>query len=150
EKMAMAAGRLHTDVGFQAVVSQDLGQLEALRALAPVSFELFTADVPRRYLFDTQDAVTEVLSKLAALDTVIGMSPGDQSILIGSGQRQQAGDIAAFLDSRPPLAEAGGIARAALSAAVTGARVHVRQINSALGVKTWRRLRDMADLTVET
>ena len=56
----------------------------------------------------------------------------------------------AFLASRPPLAEAGGIARAVLAAAETGARVHVRQINSALGVATWRRLRDMADVSVET
>src|ERR1700759_845088 len=39
EKMAMAAGKLHADVGFQAVVSQDLSWLDDLRALAPVSFE---------------------------------------------------------------------------------------------------------------
>ena len=48
------------------------------------------------------------------------------------------------------MAEAGGIARAVLAAAQTGARIHVRQINSALGVTTWRRLRDMADASVET
>jgi dihydroorotase len=87
---------------------------------------------------------------LAGKETVIGMSPGDQSILLSSGEGGQRGDIAAFLDSRPPLAEAGGIARAILSAAAASARVHVRQVNSALGVETWRRMRDMADLTVET
>ncbi|MET1025678.1 MAG: dihydroorotase family protein [Dongiaceae bacterium] len=148
-KMAMACGRIHTDVGFQAVVSHDLGRLDDLSALAPVSFELFTADVPNGYLFDTQNLVTRVLSKLAMKGTVVGVSPGDQSILIGSGNRRR-GDIAAFLDSRTPLAEASGIARAALSAAVTGGRVHVRQINSALGIKTWGKMRDMGDLTVET
>jgi dihydroorotase len=37
-----------------------------------------------------------------------------------------------------------------LAAASTGARIHVRQINSELGVEVWGRLRDMADASVET
>jgi dihydroorotase len=48
------------------------------------------------------------------------------------------------------LAEANGIARAVLAAASTRTRIHVRQVNSALGIETWRRLRDLADATVET
>ncbi|KAA0691369.1 dihydroorotase [Neorhizobium sp. P12A] len=150
EKMAMAKERIHVDVGFQVVLSQDLSLLEGLLALHPVSLELFTADVPAAFRFDTMDAVAGMLRRLAGRDTLIGISPGDQSILDGSGQRDRAGDIAAFLVSRSPLAEAGGVARAVLAAAETGARIHVRQVNSALGVSAWRRLRDMADATVET
>jgi len=43
DKMATATGRLHVDVGFQAVVSRDLSRIAGLLALAPVSFELFTS-----------------------------------------------------------------------------------------------------------
>ena len=45
DKMAMTDGRIHVDVGFQAVVSSDLSHVSGLLDLAPVSFELFTADV---------------------------------------------------------------------------------------------------------
>lgn len=150
EKMEMARERIHVDVGFQAVLSRDLTSLEGLLTLRPVSLELFTADVPEAFRFDTTDAVAEVLKRLVGRGTMIGISPGDQSILEGSGQRNRAGDIAAFLASRPPLAEAGGMARAVLAAAEIGAPIHIRQINSAIGVSAWRRLRDMADATVET
>lgn len=150
DKMAMAAGRIHVDVGLQSVVSRDLSRIPALIDLAPVSFELFTADVPDDFLFATPDAVAEALKVFAGSDTLIGISPGDQSILIGSAARDHSGTIAAFQASRPPLAEANGIARALIAAASAETRIHVRQINSELGVETWSRLRGMADASVET
>jgi len=150
DKMAMARGRIHVDVGFQAVLARDVSLAEKLLSLRPVSLELFTADVPETFRFQTMDDVANTMRRLAGCDTVIGISPGDQSILEGSAISHPAGDIAAFLDSRPPLAEAGGVARAILAAAETGSCIHVRQINSVLGISTWRRLRELADATVET
>ena len=150
DKMALAQGRLHVDVGLQAVMRRDFSGLDDLLALRPVSLELFTADVPNSFLFEGLDAVTEALKRVDADGVMIGISPGDQSILTGSAARDRAGDIAAFLASRPPLAEANGIARAILAAAEAGARIHVRQVNSAAGIDVWRRLRDLADATVET
>ncbi len=149
-KMEMARERVHVNVGFQAVISRDIDQLSGLLDLRPVSLELFTADVPQAFLFESMDAVSQIVRRLAGSDTLIGVSPGDQSILAGSDLRNRAGDITAFLKSRPPLAEASGVARAILGAAGTNARIHVRQVNSALGISAWRRLRDMADATVET
>ncbi|ANT50305.1 dihydroorotase [Mesorhizobium amorphae] len=150
DKMAMADGRIHVDVGLQAVISRDLSLIPGLLDLAPVSFELFTADVPEDFLFPTFDAVAGALRSFAGADTLIGISPGDQSMLTSSIERNLGGTIAAFLDSRPPQAEAGGIRRAVLAAARTGTRIHVRQINSELGVEAWSRLRDRADTSVET
>jgi len=149
QKMSLAESRLNVDVGFQAVISDKLDRLDALGALAPVSLELFTADVPRQFLFPTMDDVLSALRAAAELGTTIGISPGDQSLLAGA-TNGDAGDIADFLKSRPPLAEANGVARAVLAAATTGARAHVRQINSAFGVETWRRMHDLADASVET
>ena len=150
DKMALAEGRIHVDVGLQAVVSRDLSLIPHLLHLAPVSFELFTADVPDAFLFATLDAIAEALKAFAGIETLIGISPGDQSILAGSMARDRSGTIAAFQHSRPPLAEANGIARALVAAASTEARIHVRQVNSELGVETWRRLRGIADASVET
>src|SRR4051794_815065 len=96
DKMAMAVGRIHVDVGFQAVVSRDLDRIRPLAELAPVSFELFTADAPDEFLFSTMDAVATALRRFAGINTLVGISPGDQSILLGSAQRQRAGDVAAF------------------------------------------------------
>ncbi|MBZ9683472.1 MULTISPECIES: dihydroorotase [unclassified Mesorhizobium] len=150
DKMAMTEARIHVDVGLQTVISRDLSLIPGLLDLAPVSFELFTADVPDDFLFATPDAVAEALKAFAGADTLIGISPGDQSILTGSTGRDRSGTIAAFQASRPPLAEANGIARALIAAASAETRIHVRQINSELGVETWSWLRGMADASVET
>src|ERR1700692_1036738 len=147
DKMRLAAGRLHVDVGFQAALRHDLADLESIRALNPVSFEVFTADVPAAFLHETQSDLVRALKALAPLGILACVSPGDQSTLNAA---MGDGSVAAFLASRPPLAEASGIARAVLAAADTGARVHVRQTNSALGIDTWRRLRDLADVSIET
>jgi dihydroorotase len=147
DKMRLAAGRLHVDVGFQAALRHDLADLESIRALNPVSFEVFTADVPAAFLHETQSDLVRALKALAPLGILACVSPGDQSILNAA---MGDGSVAAFLASRPPLAEASGIARAVLAAADTGARVHVRQTNSALGIDTWRRLRDLAEVSIET
>ncbi|MEP7457368.1 dihydroorotase family protein [Phyllobacterium sp. SB3] len=150
DKMELARGRVNVDVGFQGVISRDIDAIEEMLKLRPVSLELFTADVPDAYLFDTLDSVQQTLKRFGFENTVIGVSPGDQTILLGSEARDRAGDIQAFLSSRPPLAEASGIARAVLAAAQSSAPVHVRQINSVLGLDVWRRMKDMADATVET
>lgn len=150
DKMRLASGRIHVDVGFQAVLRAELGGVDALAALGPVSLELFTADVPDAFLFPSTDALSQALRRVRDTGITVGVSPGDQSILSGATARDCSGTVEAFLASRPPLAEAQGVARAMLAAADTGACIHVRQINSALGVSAWRRLRDMADASVET
>jgi dihydroorotase len=146
EKRRLAEGRLHVDVGFQVALRRDARDLRAIRALDPVSVEVFTADVPAAYLHDTQASLRHALNLLRPLDVLACVSPGDQSLLEAAPQ----GGVDAFLASRPPLAEATGIARTILAAAEAHARVHLRQTNSALGVATWRRMRDMADTSIET
>ncbi|WP_131194573.1 dihydroorotase [Lichenihabitans psoromatis] len=148
-KMAMTMGRLHVDVGFQVAMRRDTTDCRALRDAGAVSFEVFTADVPTIYRHDTIDALAAAVGRIAAVDGLIGLSPGDQS-LIDAADGEPIGSIAAYLASRPPLAEANGIARAILVAADRGGRVHIRQSNSALGLDTWRRMRDLADVSIET
>lgn len=148
EKMVLAEGRVHVDIGFQAAVGRRPEDMSALLDLKPVSFEIFTADVPEEFLFPQMADVASVLRRFRSAATTVGVSPGDQSLLAAAGRGD--GSIKAFLDSRPALAEASGVARALLAAADTGAPIHVRQINSAAGLEAWSKLRHIADASVET
>lgn len=146
DKQRLAAGRLHVDVGLQVALRRDADDLRALRALNPVSVEVFTADVPEGYLHDTQYSLLHALKLLRPLDILACVSPGDQSLL----ESAPKGGVDAFLASRPPLAEASGIAKAILAATEAKARIHIRQTNSGLGLATFRRMRSLADVSIET
>lgn len=153
QKIQLAEGRLYTDVGLQVAVQHDGQHLDPLLAMKPVSFEVFTAWAPERFLHDTQERLVRTLQRLAERDVLACVSPGDHSI-----QSRVAGThdpdpsrsaLAAFLISRPPVAEATGVTRAILAAAATHARVHIRQANSGLSLEAWRRLKDLADVSLE-
>ncbi len=146
-KGELARGRLRADVSFQVAVRRGAPGLRALKDAGAVSFELFTADVPERWRHDTLATLAASVAAVAAVDGLACVSPGDQSLLDAAPAGTDAG---AYCASRPPLAEAAGIARAVLVAADRGARVHVRQSNSAAGLEAWRRLRGLADVTLET
>jgi dihydroorotase len=145
-KQRLATGRLHVDVGLQVALRRDANDLRALRALNPVSVEVFTADVPEAYLHDTQYSLLHAFKLLRPLDVLACVSPGDQSLL----ESAPKGGVDAFLASRPPLAEASGIAKSILAATEARTRVHIRQTNSALGLATFRRMRSLADVSIET
>ncbi|SAK48984.1 dihydroorotase [Caballeronia fortuita] len=150
EKMTLAGGRIHVDVGFQVAKLRDHPSIDDVRALDPVSFELFMAGVPEAYRHDTQEALMNSLKALRPLNTLACISPGDHSLQSAPQTDTGRAGLNALLASRPPVFEAAGIANAVLAAAATGARVHLRQGNSKLGVDTWRRLRDLADVSIET
>jgi dihydroorotase len=146
DKRRLSEGRLHVDVGLQVALRRDAGDMRAVRELGPVSVEVFTADVPAAYLHDTQASLVQALKLLRPLDILACVSPGDQSLL----ESVPKGGVDAFLASRPPLAEASGIARTILAAAEARTRVHLRQSNSALGIATFRLMRGLADVSIET
>jgi dihydroorotase len=150
EKMEIARGRIHVDVGLQVAKLCDHASLDEIRALDPVSFEMFMAGVPDAYRHDTQLRLVNSLKALKPLDTLACISPGDHALQSAPQTLTGRAGLDALLASRPPVAEAAGIANAVLAAASTGTRVHLRQGNSKLGMETWRRLRDLADVTIET
>ena len=151
-KRALAEERSRADIGLQAVLTRQLRDLDRLAELGATSFELFTADVPEEFRHDTTAAMEAAMRAVARVQGVVAASPGDESILerrladLAAGPR----GVDAFIASRPPLAEAAGIARAILVAAATGARLHIRQTGSALGIAAFRRLRSLADVSIET
>lgn len=149
QKIALAAGRAHVDLGFQVALPRGGADLDPIARMGAVSFEIFTADVPPRFLHASLQDVIAALRRVAPTGVLACVSPGDQSILAAC-DADGGRDIAAFAASRPPIAEAHGVARAILAAIGAGTPVHIRQVNSALGLAVLRALRGSADVTVET
>ena len=151
-KAALAKSRAHVDLGLQVAVANPPTDLLALGAAGAVSFEIFTADVPTDYLHRDAQALTRALAAVANIGGIAAVSPGDQSLLDAELRRLTPGRSTAadFVRSRPAQGEAQGIACAIIAAAELGSRLHLRQSNSAAGLAVFRRLRDLADVTIET
>lgn len=151
-KRALAEGRIVVDVGLQAVVMRGPQDLAGLAALGATSFEIFTADVPSDFIHETAATLRAAIAAVRAAGGVAAVSPGEQSILEAELARLTPGRSTAedFVRSRPAHAEAQGIVRAVLAAADLGVPVHIRQSNSAAGLAAFRRLKDLAPVTIET
>lgn len=144
EKRALAEAKAHVDFALQAGLGPDTTHVRALADLGAVSFEVFLADLPGPLLVATGQELLSVLAAAAATGRVAGISAGDDAIVAGhtrpnDGTREAS--RRAFLASRPPVAEAIGIARACVAARATGARIHIRQVSAAASVDVLRGLR---------
>ena len=148
-KVEAGHGRLYVDVAFQVALSKRKVDLLALRDLGAISFEIFTADVPEDFRHDTLEDLLAAMSRCSSVGPLICVSPGDQSLIEAAARGDSTG-AAAFAESRPPAAEASGIARAIIAAVATGARLHIRQSNSSLGLAVLRQLKDLVDVSLET
>jgi len=164
DKRDLAEGHLFADVGLQLAIPRDGLSPEALAeaaALGPASVELFCATGLAAFCHDTQNDLLHSLRALRHLPAMACVSPGDLSIMqaadtqnVPEGVRlgddaEFAAEVTHFLAGRPPVAEATGVARAILAAAAVQIPLHLRQVNSALGLATVARLKGLADVSVE-
>jgi dihydroorotase len=146
-KRELAAAKAHVDFALQAGLGPDTTHVRALADLGAVSFEVFLADLPAPLLVATGQELLAALAAVAATGRVAGISPGDDAIVAGHtrpGDGTAAGSRRAFLASRPPVAEAMGLARACVAAQATGARIHIRQVSAAASVAVLRGFRSPA------
>ena len=152
DKRRLAEGRIACDVGLQVSVGRDLRDLEALAARGAVSFELFTADVPEAFLHDTAPRLERAMAAVRDASGLAAVSPGNQALLTDRLARLHPGRStpADYTATRPPLGEAIGIATALAVAASTGAAVHIRQTSAGSAIDVFRRLKSLADVSIET
>jgi dihydroorotase len=150
QKRSLAEGRIHCDIALQAAAPRDLDGLPAMAEAGAISFEIFTADVGHDFL---HASAAEICMAVRAVDRVGGLaavSPGEESILSALRRPPGASTARDYVAMYPALGEALGVARNCAIAADVGARVHIRQVSSALAVDAMRRMKGMADLTIET
>jgi dihydroorotase len=143
EKMDLAAGACCVDYALQAGLGADTSHVRAMADLGAISFEIFLADLAPPMLVDEASKLLACLAAVREVDGVAGITPGDDSIvqeLAATARSEDPTDRSGFTRSRPPIAEAMGIARACLAASETGARVHVRQVSCAKSVAVLRAM----------
>jgi dihydroorotase len=143
EKKELAAAACCVDFALQAGLGPDTRHVRAMADLGAVSFEIFLADLAPPMLVDTASELLACLAAVREVDGVAGITPGDDSIvqqLAALAQSKDPTDRSGFTRSRPPIAEAMGLARACLAASETGARAHVRQVSCARSVAVLRAM----------
>lgn len=143
EKRALGEAKAHVDFALQAGLGPDVAHVHALADLGAVSFEIFMADLPAPLLVSTGQELLRALLEVAATGRVAGISPGDDAIVAAHTSMDdpsRAASRLAFLASRPPVAEAMGLARACVAARATGAQIHIRQVSAAASVEVLRGL----------
>jgi dihydroorotase len=151
EKKQLAEGRCFVDYAFQAALGTDTQFVRPLADLGAVSFELFLADFPPPILVDSARDLLAALAAVRSVEGVAGITPGDDSIVRGlteAEQRDHPTDPMSFARSRPPIAEALGLARACLAVSETGVRAHIRQVSCRRSVNVLQALAP-ADLSSE-
>jgi allantoinase len=143
-KARLASGTAYVDFALLAGVNPDGSQLEALMQRGAASFEVFFGDMPPPLLVTDNGHLREILRRITRLSGIVGITPTEQDIvrmemarLDAAGRREPR----AFLCSRPPIAEALGVARACLLAEETGARVHIRQVSCSRSLDILRTVR---------
>jgi dihydroorotase len=135
-KRGMAVGRAHVDFALQAAFRAGC-DAAGLADAGAVSFEIFLADLPAPYVVADTSALVAALKAIRDAGSVAGITPGEAS-LHASAARAALGrygpDRRSHLASRPPQAEALGVAHACLAASLASAEVHVRQVSTAQGL----------------
>jgi dihydroorotase len=134
EKIALGRGRSHVDFALQAGLGPDRRHVGALADLGAVSFEIFLSDLPESLLTGTRADLISALEAVRAVGLVAGITPGENSVYARFEELAKArygGDRRAFAASRPPVAEAMGVADACLAGRLVGTPIHLRQISCA-------------------
>lgn len=143
EKKELAAGRCHVDYAFQAGLGPDVSHVRALADLGAVSFEIFMADLAPPMLIERTADLLSALEAVRDVGGVAGITPGDDSIvqaLSAAAQAKGGTDRLSFARTRPPIAEAVGLARACLAVAESGVEAHIRQVSCAASVAVLRAM----------
>jgi dihydroorotase len=152
DKRAMVESSSLVDVALQAAVGREPGDLSALAAAGAISFEAFLSDVPEAYLVPDDGMLLEIMQAVKKTGGVLGITPGTPAIsgpLEAHLRAQGKLDPAAFIHSRPTVAEALAVARICLLARSTGARVHIRQVSCADSVDVLAGMKAGAAITAE-
>lgn len=134
EKLSLAQGRTHVDYAIQAGVGPAREHIQALADLGAISFEIFMSDLPPSLLIDDPANLVVTLQAVREVGRVAGVTPGNDSLYNHAAKLAKLAHGAAreaFSRSRPPEAEALGVAAACVAASLSGAHVHLRQISCA-------------------
>ena len=143
-KRTLAEGRAHVDFALQAGLGPDRKHVRALAELGAISFEIFMSDLPADLLTEGIAELVRSLEAVRDAGSIAGVTPGNNALFNRAAEiarRDHGGALTAFPASRPPAAEAVGIAEACVAASLTGTRMHLRQVSCDMSLRALQALR---------
>jgi allantoinase len=155
KRAALAAVSVTDFALWGGIVPGNAGELAALAERGAIGFKAFLCDsgLPE---FPRADDLTlyEGMREAARVGLPVAVHAESEEITKGLSRRLLAHgrcDVAAFLESRPVIAEVEAIRRAGALARETGCRLHVVHISSGRGIAAALEARALgADISIET
>jgi dihydroorotase len=134
-KLKMAAEKAHIDFGLYAVLGEDsIEHVPALVETGVIGFKLYMGNTFGKIPSPSTGAMLEAFEMVAPTGKRISLHAETNSIMERREARiRTAGrtDPIAHIDSRPAVVAVEAVARAAILAEWTGARIHILHISSA-------------------
>jgi len=154
-KHAIASAKAHVDYGLYAVLGEDsIGKVPELIEAGIIGFKLYMGNTFGRIPSPSTGAMLEAFEVVAPTGKRVSLHAETNSIM----ERRQAQltaagrtDALAHLASRPAVVAVEAVARAAILAEWTGARIHILHISSAAELAPLRDAKARGvDITGET
>ena len=154
-KHAIAGAKAHVDYGLYAVLGEEsLDHIPELIEAGIIGFKLYMGNTFGRIPSPSTGAMLEAFEKVAPTGKRIGLHAETNSIMERRQSRlSESGrtDALAHLASRPAVVAVEAVARAAILAEWTGARIHILHISSAAELQPLRDAKARGvDITGET
>jgi len=134
DKLKMAAEKAHVDFGLYAVLGEDtIDKVPALVETGAIGFKLYMGNTFGKIASPSTGAMLEAFEVVAPTGKRISLHAETNSIMERRESRIRAAgrtDPLAHLDSRPAVVAIEAVARAAILAEWTGARIHILHISS--------------------
>jgi len=154
-KHEIARAKAHVDYGLYAVLGEEsLEHIDALIEGGVIGFKLYMGNTFGRIPTPSTGAMLELFERVAPTGKRISLHAETNSIMERRESRLRAAartDALAHLDSRPDVVATEAVARAAILAEWTGARIHILHISSAAELAPLREAKARGvDITGET
>ncbi len=154
-KHAIATSKAYVDYGLYAVLGEDsIDQVSALIAGGVIGFKLYMGNTFGRIPSPTTGAMLEAFEVVAPTGKRISLHAETNSIMERREARLRAAgstEPIAHLAARPAVVAVEAVARAAILAEWTGARIHVLHISSAAELRPLAEAKARSvDITGET
>jgi len=134
-KLKMASEKAHIDFGLYAVLGEDsIEHVPALVETGVIGFKLYMGNTFGKIPSPSTGAMLEAFEVAAPTGKRISLHAETNSIMERRESRIRAAgrtDPIAHIDSRPAIVAVEAVARAAILAEWTGARIHILHISSA-------------------
>jgi dihydroorotase len=155
DKHRIAAEKAHVDYGLYAVLGEDsIAHVDGLIAGGIIGFKLYMGNTFGRIPSPTTGAMLEAFEVVAPTGKRISLHAETNSIMERRESRLRAAgrtDPLAHLAARPAVVAVEAVARAAILAEWTGARIHVLHISSAAELRPLAEAKARGvDITGET